>query len=60
MTDAVSCRLCGAVFPRPLNEVEMRAEAKANFGSQADKPCSIVCDKCYKKVMQWYKVKDKE
>jgi Fe2+ or Zn2+ uptake regulation protein len=46
-----TCEECGGTFPREWSDEKAREEAKANGFDPDGVDIAIVCDDCYKKLM---------
>jgi DNA-directed RNA polymerase subunit RPC12/RpoP len=45
------CAGCGEVFEKGWSDEEAENELKDNFGDISKNECSLVCDDCYKKII---------
>jgi hypothetical protein len=46
------CELCKGTFVSGWSEAEAKAEYQENFGAGGDEPPSVVCDDCYRRIIE--------
>lgn len=51
MTESFRCEACGGEFKKGWSEEEAQAERRRNRFDQVD--CAVVCDDCYKQIMEY-------
>lgn len=50
------CEQCGGVFDKEVTDEEAMKESKEIFGDIPQNQLAIVCDDCFKKVMERVKI----
>lgn len=61
MSDDYTCDLCGGTFHNTRSEDEANAEAFENFGirnANRDPEMAVLCDDCYRQVLDWWTSND--
>ena len=54
------CECCGGIFKKGWSDEEAQSEAKENFGDLPPEEAGVVCDDCYKKLMEWAAIEHPE
>lgn len=52
--DIYTCGNCGGTFEKAWSDDESDAEARQMFGEIPAEEKAVVCDDCYRAMMQWY------
>lgn len=52
MANKFTCAACGETFDKELSDEEAEAQLEDEFPGFTPDDCDIVCDDCFKKIME--------
>lgn len=60
MPESFTCASCGGTFPKGRSDEEALAESVARWGSIPPSEQEVVCDNCFKEIVDWLEEEEED